>query len=87
MGTAHVKSIRFETEAPVDDILIETDPIGYLFVQTKTALTSGKKADSEARKDSGHCNLLNACQSAILNIELRRPLSNLEPGKFENIWR
>jgi hypothetical protein len=50
LGTAHVKSIQFETEAPVDDILIETDPIGYLFVQTKTTLTSGKKADSELGK-------------------------------------
>jgi hypothetical protein len=50
LGTAHVKSIRFETEAPVDDILIETDQAGYLFVQTKTTLTSGKKANSELGK-------------------------------------
>ena len=31
-------SLRFETEAPVDDILVETDNGGWIFVQAKTSL-------------------------------------------------
>jgi hypothetical protein len=33
-----LQSLRFETEAPVDDILVETDE-GWIFIQAKTSLT------------------------------------------------
>lgn len=35
---ARVLSVRFETEAPVDDVLVKTDA-GYLFVQAKTTVS------------------------------------------------
>lgn len=38
LGEASPISIRCETEAPVDDILIETSKGGYVFVQAKTTL-------------------------------------------------
>jgi hypothetical protein len=39
LGGAQVRSIRFETEAPLDDILIGTDADGWVFVQAKTTLS------------------------------------------------
>jgi hypothetical protein len=75
LGTAHIKSIRFETEAPVDDILIETDQTGYLFVQTKTTLTSGKKADSELGKTADQIvRLYLACERGAGKRGWDRPL-------------
>jgi len=50
IGAVRVKELRFETEAPLDDILIATDAEGYVFVQAKTSLTLAKKLDSELGK-------------------------------------
>lgn len=47
LGDVRVRSLRFETEAPVDDILVETDAGGWIFVQAKSALTLSSKSDSE----------------------------------------
>ena len=50
LGNARIRSLRFETEAPVDDLLIETDQGGYVFVQAKTTLSLSGKTDSEFGK-------------------------------------
>jgi hypothetical protein len=50
LAGARIRSIRFETEAPVDDILIETDQGGYIFVQAKTTLTFSSQTKSELGK-------------------------------------
>lgn len=42
-------SLRFETEAPVDDILVETDG-GWIFVQAKTSLTLSDIPKSDLTK-------------------------------------
>jgi SpoVK/Ycf46/Vps4 family AAA+-type ATPase len=47
LGDVRVRSLRFETEAPVDDILAETDSGGWVFVQAKSALTLSAQSDSE----------------------------------------
>jgi hypothetical protein len=47
LGDVRVRSLRFETEASVDDILVETDTGGWIFVQAKSALTLSSKSDSE----------------------------------------
>ena len=43
-------SVRVETEAPVDDILIETAIGGFLFIQAKASLQWANKADSPLGK-------------------------------------
>ena len=50
IGAVRVKKLRFETEAPLDDILIATDADGFVFTQAKTSLTLAKKLDSELGK-------------------------------------
>ncbi len=45
----HIQSLRFETEAPVDDILVETE-VGWIFVQVKSNLSLSSKPDSELAK-------------------------------------
>jgi hypothetical protein len=50
LGNARIASLRFETEAPVDDLLIETDQGGYVFIQAKTKLTLSNQAGSEIGK-------------------------------------
>ena len=50
IGAVRVKELRFETEAPLDDILIATDEDGYVFTQAKTSLTLAKKLDSDLGK-------------------------------------
>ncbi len=53
LGGAKAKSIRFETEAPVDDILIETDlqgAQGWIFIQAKASLTNSRSGKSELGK-------------------------------------
>ncbi|MDD9996912.1 MAG: ATP-binding protein [Rhodospirillaceae bacterium] len=44
-----VLSVRFETEAPVDDVLIETET-GWIFVQAKSSLTLSPSSDSVLAK-------------------------------------
>ena len=46
LGDARPRSLRFETEAPVDDILIETDQGGWVFVQAKTTLNLSSQPNS-----------------------------------------
>jgi hypothetical protein len=50
LGEARIRSLRFETEAPLDDILIETDASGWVFVQVKTTLSLSESLDSEFGK-------------------------------------
>lgn len=50
IGAVRIKELRFETEAPLDDILIATEADGYVFTQAKTSLTLAKKLDSELGK-------------------------------------
>jgi hypothetical protein len=50
LGDARIRSLRFETEAPVDDILIETDKGGWVFVQAKTRLSLSGHPDSDFGK-------------------------------------
>lgn len=45
-----MRSIRFETEAPLDDILVETDAAGWIFVQVKTSLSLSESLESEFGK-------------------------------------
>ena len=47
LGDTRIRSLRFETEAPVDDILIETDLEGWIFVQAKSTLSLSGSSDSE----------------------------------------
>ncbi|MER8586917.1 hypothetical protein NKH19_17010 [Mesorhizobium sp. M1338] len=57
LGAAKATAIRFETEVPVDDVLIETDSGGWVFIQSKNSLTGrfvltselGKTCDEFAR--------------------------------------
>lgn len=44
-----IRSLRFETEAPVDDILVETEE-GWIFFQAKTRLTLSATPRSELAK-------------------------------------
>jgi hypothetical protein len=50
LGDVRIRSIRFETEAPLDDILVETDAAGWVFVQVKTSLKLSESLDSEFGK-------------------------------------
>jgi hypothetical protein len=50
LGAARVRSIRFETEAPLDDILVETDASGWIYAQVKTALSLSENLNSEFGK-------------------------------------
>ncbi|TSD88691.1 hypothetical protein FFK22_010435 [Mycobacterium sp. KBS0706] len=57
LGAAKPNAIRFETEVPVDDVVIETDAGGWVFIQSKNSLTGrfvltselGKTCDEFAR--------------------------------------
>ncbi len=57
LGAAKPTAIRFETEVPVDDVVIETDFGGWVFIQSKSSLTGrfvltselGKTCDEFAR--------------------------------------
>jgi hypothetical protein len=44
-----ISSLRFETEAPIDDILVQTDG-GWIFVQAKTHITLSENSNSELAK-------------------------------------
>ena len=50
LGEDRIRSLRFETEAPLDDILIETDALGWVFVQAKTTLSLSERLNSEFGK-------------------------------------
>ena len=50
LGEAKPEWMRFETEAPVDDILVGTSDDGIVAIQAKTSISLSKKPDSEFRK-------------------------------------
>jgi len=50
LGAERILSFRFETEAPIDDILILTSGPGRLFFQAKTNLRFGEQPSSEMVK-------------------------------------
>ena len=50
LGTAMLTGFRFETEAPVDDILISLDTVGWAFIQGKNSLTNSASLTSELGK-------------------------------------
>lgn len=50
LGQAMPVALRFETEAPVDDILVELDTGGWVFVQGKNSLSSSESTTSELGK-------------------------------------
>ncbi|MGB9143818.1 MAG: ATP-binding protein, partial [Aestuariivirga sp.] len=50
LGTARPTGFRFETEAPVDDILISLDEGGWAFIQGKNSLTNSASLTSELGK-------------------------------------
>jgi hypothetical protein len=50
LAGAQPKSIRFETETPLDDILMETDASGWIFAQCKTTLSLSESLESEFGK-------------------------------------
>lgn len=45
-----VKSVRFESEAPLDDVVVETDQDGWLLIQAKTTLSLSTSLTSEFGK-------------------------------------
>ncbi|MBZ9654010.1 hypothetical protein [Phyllobacterium lublinensis] len=50
LGTAKPTAFRFETEAPVDDILISLNTGGWAFIQAKNSLTNSAALASELGK-------------------------------------
>lgn len=42
LADTRVKSVRFETNAPVDDILVETDRGGFIAIQAKSSIALGR---------------------------------------------
>ncbi|MGV1769757.1 hypothetical protein ACQZ6B_06240 [Agrobacterium vitis] len=50
LGQAVPVALRFETEAPVDDVLVELSSGGWVFVQGKNSLSSSEATDSELGK-------------------------------------
>ena len=50
LGPARPVQLRFETEAPVDDILIYTSNDGYIAIQAKTSVSLSKTSNSDFRK-------------------------------------
>lgn len=50
LGSARVTGLRFETEAPVDDVLVNLDTDGRVFIQGKNSLTSSTSLSSELGK-------------------------------------
>jgi hypothetical protein len=70
--------VRFETEAPVDDILVATDNGGFVAVQAKVALQASKKTDSEFVKTVGQLvRHYIACCKGDGGREWDRPLDRL----------
>ncbi len=50
LGEAKPEWMRFETEAPVDDIMVGTSDDGIVAIQAKTSVSLSKKPDSEFGK-------------------------------------
>ena len=76
IGAVHVRELRFETEAPLDDILVATNADGYVFTQTKTSLTLAKKLDSELGKTAEQIvRQWRACSGGDGSLGWNRPLT------------
>ena len=50
LGESKPEWMRFETEAPVDDILVETSDDGFVAIQAKSSVSLSKNPDSEFGK-------------------------------------
>ncbi len=75
LGDAKPLWVRFETEAPVDDILVATDAGGFVAIQAKVSLQVSRKPDSEFAKTVGQ--LIRhylACHTGNGGREWDRPL-------------
>ena len=69
-----LRSLRFETEAPVDDILVETDE-GWIFIQAKTSLTLSVTPKSELVKTVDQfVRQWHACSAGDGGLGWNRPL-------------
>jgi hypothetical protein len=76
LGHARARSLRFETEAPVDDILVPTTDDGFVFVQAKTSLGSGSKLDTELGKTALEIvRTWRICSAGVGSRDWDRPLS------------
>jgi hypothetical protein len=75
LGNVTARAIRFETEAPVDDILIETSGGGWIFVQAKTSITLSENVQSEFGKVASQLvRLWLACTEGTGSRRWDRPL-------------
>ena len=76
IGAVRVRELRFETEAPLDDILVATNADGYVFTQVKTSLTLAKKLDSELGKTAEQVvRQWRACACGDGSLGWNRPLT------------
>jgi hypothetical protein len=77
LTNAGIRSLRFETEAPVDDILIETAGDGFIFVQVKTSLDLSTRQASELGKTAEQIvRQWRACATGEAERGWDRPLSS-----------
>lgn len=78
LGSASPVSLRFETEAPVDDLLISTSSGGYLAIQAKTTVFLSRNLESPFGKAIsqivGHWL---ACRDGDGSLDWNRPLDSL----------
>ena len=75
LGQAKPAWIRFETEAPVDDILVGTSTGGFVAVQAKTKVSLSKNLGSEFGKTvSQFVRHWLACRDGEQNLRWNRPL-------------
>lgn len=75
LGDVRISSIRFETEAPVDDLLLETTAGGFVFVQAKTTLSLSESLDSEFGKTAEQIvRLWRICSTGRADKGWNRPL-------------
>lgn len=50
LGSSRAALVRLETEAPIDDILVQTDAGGFVFIQAKTSVNLSSDAESPLGK-------------------------------------
>ncbi|MBG21413.1 MAG: hypothetical protein CML31_15925 [Rhizobiales bacterium] len=75
LGNVRPTSVRFESEAPVDDILIGTSDGGWVFIQCKTSLSLSGVLDSPLGKTADEIvRLWYVCQSSNAAFGWNRPL-------------
>ena len=75
LGTARPVSLRFETEAPVDDVLVHTSTNGYVAIQAKTTVSlSGNLASPFGKTVSQFVRHWIACRDGDGSHGWNRPL-------------